>query len=65
MPTTSNPDDMVEACEACGRETPHTVTIQIVAESTNPQPPEYSREPYRVSECCVCGHERVQRMNHL
>lgn len=65
MPTTPDTDDVVEQCETCGCETPHTVTIQIVTENTNQQNAEYSREPYRVSECRICGHEDTRRVNHL
>lgn len=65
MATNPRADEMVEECEVCGQETPHTVTIQLVTESTNPENSEYSREPYRISECRVCGRENALRMNHL
>lgn len=65
MGTSHNTDQFVEECEACGCETPHTVTIQLVTESTTQQNAEYSREPYRVSRCRICGQEAVLRMNHL
>lgn len=60
----SSGDDIWEACEECGRETPHAVTIQIHTESTKAQNRSYSRQPYRESECRVCGTETVLRMNN-
>jgi len=57
-------DEMTEQCDSCGRETPHTVSVQIMTESSSPENAEYSREPYRVSECRVCGAETALRMNN-
>lgn len=57
-------DGMSEHCEECGRETPHNVSVQIMTESSNPENAEYSREPYRVSECRVCDAETAIRMNN-
>ena len=57
-------DEMAEQCDNCGRETPHTVTVQIMTESSRPENAEYSREPYRVSECRVCGAQTALRMNN-
>lgn len=57
-------DDMREACEACGGLTPHTVTVKILTESGKRQNAEFSREPYRVSECHVCGETTTRRMNN-
>jgi ribosomal protein L40E len=56
--------DPSEACRSCGRETPHTVSIEIRTESDKPHNTEYSREPYRVSTCRVCGEETTLRMNN-
>ena len=52
-----------EHCMACNRNTPHTVRIEIRAESTKPENRAYSREPYRVTICTVCDAEHAQRMN--
>ena len=59
-----SPDGMAEECEECGRETPHDVSVQILTESASPENAEYSREPYRVSECRVCGTRTELRMNN-
>ncbi|MBX0323772.1 hypothetical protein EGH21_12105 [Halomicroarcula sp. F13] len=64
MATTNDDVDMSEACSNCGRETPHEVTLQIQTESTKRENAEFSREPYRVSECLVCGETTNTRMNN-
>lgn len=56
--------DVTEDCETCGRTTPHSVTLEILTESGNPVNAEFSREPYRVSECRVCGQTTSTRMNN-
>ena len=53
-----------ETCEHCGRPTPHYVSLRLVTESKKEQNAEFSREPYRVTECTICGEERQQRMNN-
>jgi len=57
-------DGLQEQCSRCNRETPHEVSVQIRTESSKEQNAEFSREPYRVSECRVCGEETVVRMNN-
>lgn len=52
-----------EPCDRCGRETRHEVRLELRTESTKRKNAEFSREPYRVAVCAVCGRERVQRMN--
>lgn len=62
---TRNPSEgLIEECATCGRETVHFVTVQIRTESGKQQNAEFSREPYRVSECRDCGSEDVIRMNN-
>lgn len=56
--------DRTEYCETCGRETQHSVHVEIRTESENADNAGFSREPYRVAECLVCDTERVQRMNN-
>lgn len=56
--------DMTEDCSYCGRETPHEVSLEILTESRKPENAGFSREPYRVSECQVCGTRTVLRMNN-
>ncbi len=55
---------ITESCDQCGRETPHEVSVQIRTESQKRENAEFSREPYRVTECEVCGAESSQRMNN-
>lgn len=64
----TKPDDMdgtmTEPCETCDRETPHDVSIELRTESQRTENAEYSREPYRVATCRLCGAERSIRMNN-
>jgi len=64
MATTNDGVDMAETCPDCGRDTPHAVSVQIQTESTKTENAEFSREPYRVSECQVCGATTNTRMNN-
>lgn len=64
MATTNDGAAMSEACSDCGRETPHSVRVEIQTESDKPENAEFSREPYRVSECRVCGDTTLTRMNN-
>lgn len=57
-------DAMAESCETCGRETLHNVSIELKVESKTGKNVAYSREPYRLSTCRVCGAERSIRMNN-
>jgi len=57
-------DETREACEDCGRDTPHGVSIDLKTESATAENAQFSREPYRVIECRVCGATRSQRMNN-
>lgn len=56
--------DMEEQCSECGHETPHSVSVQILTENVESDNAAFSREPYRVSECRLCGHEASIRMNN-
>ncbi|MFB6106403.1 MAG: hypothetical protein ABEJ70_05465 [Halobacteriaceae archaeon] len=56
--------EFTEHCEACGRQTRHTVSVRLVTESTKSDNAEFSREPYRITECSVCGETKNQRMNN-
>jgi hypothetical protein len=57
-------DGIVEECEECGCEQPHEVSIDILAESDEVENCEFSREPYRISECQGCGATSRTRMNN-
>lgn len=48
-----------EECEVCEKDTEHQVSIEVRQDGDD----YYSREPYRVSECGVCGEESVLKMN--
>lgn len=55
-----------EQCESCRCETPHDVTIQQKTEAgPGVDHPEFSREPYRVTECEVCGTVGEVRLNNV
>ncbi|GGL50276.1 DUF7835 family putative zinc beta-ribbon protein [Halocalculus aciditolerans] len=61
---TPHSDGMTEQCEKCGRETPHEVSVELKTESSKSENAEFSREPYRVSQCRMCGDETSTRMNN-
>jgi hypothetical protein len=56
--------DRTEACDDCERDTPHTISIELRTESDKRENREFSREPYRITECMLCGAETVLRMNN-
>ena len=56
---------ITESCDQCGRETPHEVSVQIRIERQKRENAEFSREPYRVTECQRCGNRESQRMNDM
>jgi hypothetical protein len=58
-------DGIEEECSACGQTTPHEVTIDILTESGEEENAEFSREPYRISECKRCGEASKVRMNNV
>ena len=54
-----------EPCQECDRETPHDVHIELVTESRKRNGNEkFSREPYRIATCMVCGRRVELRMNN-
>lgn len=55
--------ELSEHCDECGSLTPHEVSIELKTESKKRTNREFSREPYRVTECRVCGETASQRMN--
>lgn len=58
-------DDVVEWCEPCSSETPHSVSIQILSESDDPEKAAFSRQPYRQSRCLSCGEASSIRLNDV
>jgi hypothetical protein len=63
--TRDSVDGLTEHCEACETDTLHQVSVQMRTESNKEQNAEFSREPYRVTECQQCGIRTSQRMNDL
>jgi len=59
-----SPSSVTEHCTQCEQTTPHEVSVEILTESNQTDNPEFSREPYRVSECQVCGKKTELRMNN-
>ncbi|MFB6101239.1 MAG: hypothetical protein ABEJ73_01580 [Haloplanus sp.] len=59
MPTTE------EYCDECGDEQPVEISIAIVTESPLEKHAEFSREPYRITECLNCGATTETRMNDV
>lgn len=64
MAATNSAPDMTESCTSCEQTTPHAVSVEILTESAQPENAEFSREPYRVSECLTCGTTTSTRMNN-
>ncbi|MFC7026403.1 hypothetical protein ACFQJ5_00350 [Halomicroarcula sp. GCM10025324] len=66
MATTKQDVDHEEGCTACESETPHAVSVEILTESPDveSETAAFSREPYRVSTCLVCGTTTTTRMNN-
>ena len=56
--------DITEECPSCECQTPHEVSVEILTESGKQENAEYSREPYRVSQCNECGSTTKRRMNN-
>ena len=58
--------NLVETCMGCGQDTEHRVRLQILEEnsSDDSESRSFSREPYRVSECSICGETETTRMNN-
>lgn len=65
MATTDNSfDGLTERCEDCELDTLHEVSVQLRTESGKEENAQFSREPYRVTECQRCGARSSQRMNN-
>jgi len=50
-----------EECNECDRETPHEATIEMRTEKANGENVGASRQPYRVTECQICGETTTRR----
>jgi len=57
-------EGVTEECSTCGHNQPHSVSIKLVTESDKDENASFSREPYRVTECQVCGETTKTRMNN-
>ncbi|SFR54582.1 DUF7835 family putative zinc beta-ribbon protein [Halogeometricum limi] len=64
MSTTPNSTERTERCTDCGRDTVHRVRVELREEGKNPDTAAFSREPYRISICSLCGVENALRMNN-
>nr|WP_128478619.1 hypothetical protein [Halorussus pelagicus] len=63
-PDTDTPaaySELTEECAECERETAHEVAVEIRTENPDSRA---SREPYRVTECGVCGATEEVRLNN-
>jgi hypothetical protein len=60
----SDPDGVREPCGNCGGETRHEVRVEIRTESEKEENAAFSREPYRLATCTICGFETSTRMNN-
>lgn len=56
--------DTTEFCANCNRSTPHSIELELVTESGPGENARFSREPYRSSECQICGETETIRMNN-
>ncbi|MFB6168258.1 MAG: hypothetical protein ABEJ43_05360 [Haloferacaceae archaeon] len=63
MATDGSARGVHERCDCCGGETPHDVRLEIRTESRESENAAFSREPYRVAACRLCGSESTIRMN--
>jgi len=63
MAAVNDPNNaMEEHCEECGQTTPHRVEIRLQVPSADDSPTaKFSRHPFRVARCRVCGEERYRR----
>ena len=57
-------ETQTEECAACGMETTHQISIEIIKEGEDDENG-FSREPYRIAECVKCGTETQQRVNNI
>lgn len=62
--TDTDIDDLIKQCKDCEQQTPHIASLKILTESPTHENAQYSREPYRVCECQVCGASEQTRMNN-
>lgn len=61
---TTSLSDIIERCDRCDSETPHSVSITIAPVSLESRNPKYAREPCRTKQCHQCGELTTQVMNH-
>lgn len=56
--------EVTEECDECDRETVHEISVELRTESPESENATFSREPYRIAECNVCGHSSEVRLNN-
>jgi hypothetical protein len=54
--------EITEECDECDRETVHEIAVELRTENPDST---FSREPYRVTECTICGATATTRMNNV
>jgi hypothetical protein len=57
-------DPVREQCSTCDEERAHEVAIELLVESETEENQKFSREPYRIAECHVCGATTKLRLNN-
>lgn len=60
---TAHGSSIKEHCSECGKETPHSVNVELIVEGADQKNSAYSREPYRNTTCQECGFGNSERMN--
>lgn len=55
---------MIEFCDRCDLETDHRIALELRTENEQSKKAIFSREPYRLTECTMCGYRRSKRMNN-
>lgn len=56
--------NVTEECDECDRETVHEISVELRTESPVLETSTFSREPYRIAECDVCGATSEVRLNN-
>lgn len=55
--------NVTEECGDCERETVHEISVELRTENPDSVYATFSREPYRIAECDVCGATSEVRLN--
>ena len=55
-------NEVIEYCEPCGAETPHSVAVEVASMSDEASN-KYSRQPRRTIRCLHCETETIEWLN--